>query len=148
MDALTLLKEDHDAVKELLTKLDGTTERGIKTREELFTRLRRDLEAHETIEEEILYPALKEHPKAKELVLEAYEEHHVVDLVMEELDGVPYDDEAGGRSSPSSRRTSSTTSKRRRGRCSGRLVRSSTRTSWKSSGRGCRLGSESWPSRW
>lgn len=96
MDALTLLQQDHDAVKKLLGELEGTTERGVKTREELFTRLRRDLHTHEAIEEEILYPALKEHPKAKELVLEAYEEHHVVDLVMEELDGVPYDDETWG----------------------------------------------------
>jgi hypothetical protein len=96
MDALALLQQDHDAVKKLLGELEGTTERGVKTREELFTRLRRDLHAHETIEEEILYPALKEHPKAKELVLEAYEEHHIVDLVMGELDGVPYDDETWG----------------------------------------------------
>ena len=51
---------------------------------------------HEAIEEEIFYPALKEHPKAKDLVLEAYEEHNVVDMVMAEIDGTPYDDETWG----------------------------------------------------
>jgi hemerythrin-like domain-containing protein len=96
MDAITLLKDDHDAVKGLLEKIDATTERGVKTREELFTRIQRDLEVHEAIEEEIFYPALKEHPKAKDLVLEAYEEHNVVDMVMEEIREVPYDDETWG----------------------------------------------------
>lgn len=95
-DALSLLEQDHRALKRLLAELDRTTERGVKTREELFARLRRDLEAHEAIEEEILYPALKEHPKAKELVLEAFEEHHVVDLVIGELEGVAFADETWG----------------------------------------------------
>ena len=96
MDALQLLKQDHEEVKGLLEKLDSTTERGVKTREELFTKVSRELEVHEAIEEEIFYPALKEHPKAKELVLEAYEEHHVVDNVMAEIRELPYDDEAWG----------------------------------------------------
>jgi len=96
MDAVTLLKDDHDTLKKILNDLDSTTERGVKTREELFTRVRRELEVHEAIEEEIFYPALKEHPKAKDLVLEAYEEHNVVDMVMAEIQDTPYDDEAWG----------------------------------------------------
>ena len=96
MDATKLLKEDHDRVKKMLNELDSTTERGVKTREELFTKLKRELVAHEQIEEEILYPALREHPKAKELVLEAYEEHHVVDVVIAEIEAVPFDDERWG----------------------------------------------------
>ena len=51
---------------------------------------------HEAIEEEIFYPALKEHPKTKEIALEGYEEHHVVDTVMAEIEGVAYDDEKWG----------------------------------------------------
>ena len=96
MDALTLLKEDHDKVKKMLDELESTTERGVKTREQLFTKIRRELEVHETIEEEILYPALKDHPKTKEIALEAYEEHHVVDTVMAEIEGLAYDDERWG----------------------------------------------------
>jgi hemerythrin-like domain-containing protein len=96
MDAITLLKDDHDTVKGILEKLDATTERGVKTREELFTRIKRELEVHEAIEEEVFYPALKEHPKAKELVLEAYEEHDVVDMVMAEIETVPFEDETWG----------------------------------------------------
>jgi hemerythrin-like domain-containing protein len=55
-----------------------------------------ELEVHEAIEEEISYPALKEHPKAKELVLEAYEEHNLVDMVVAEIDETPFDDETLG----------------------------------------------------
>ncbi|HEX2179600.1 MAG TPA: hemerythrin domain-containing protein, partial [Actinomycetota bacterium] len=93
MEATKLLKQDHDEVKKILDKLDSTTERGVKTREELFSKLKTEMEIHEAIEEEIFYPALKEHPKAKEIVLEGYEEHHVVDNIMGEISSTPYDDE-------------------------------------------------------
>jgi hemerythrin-like domain-containing protein len=96
MDALTMLKEDHDKVKGLLEQLGRTTERGVKTREELFTTIKSELTVHEIIEEEIFYPALKEHPKAKDIVLEAYEEHNVVDTIMGEMEQTPFDDETWG----------------------------------------------------
>ena len=96
MDVLTLLKEDHDRVKRLLEEGDSTTERGEKTRTEIFARLKTMLTAHEAMEEEVLYPALKAHPKAEELTLEAYEEHHVVDLILEELEITPVSDEQWG----------------------------------------------------
>jgi len=96
MDAMSLLKEDHRKVKKMLAELESTTERGVKTREELFTKVKQELVIHEAIEEEIFYPALKEHPKTKDIALEAYEEHHVVDTVMAEIEGVAYDDETWG----------------------------------------------------
>ena len=96
MDALRLLKEDHDRVKKLLAEIESTTERAVKKREELFARIKDELTVHEAIEEEIFYPALKEHPKAKEIVLEGYEEHHAVDVLVEELTEVPFDDETWG----------------------------------------------------
>ena len=96
MNALTLLTNDHDKMKKLLAQLEATTERGVKTREELFATIKCELTIHETIEEEIFYPALKSHPKAKDIVLEGYEEHHVVDLVMAELEGLDVSDESWG----------------------------------------------------
>ena len=96
MDAIQLLKDDHQKMKRLLNELDGTTERGAKTRQELFAKVKEELTVHETIEEEIFYPALKEHPKAKEIVLEAYEEHGVVDMVMADIETVSFEDETWG----------------------------------------------------
>jgi hemerythrin-like domain-containing protein len=96
MDAIALLKADHDKVKKLLTELESTTERGIKTRTELFDTIKTELTVHEIIEEEIFYPALKAHPKAVDIVLEGYEEHHVVDVLMGELEKLPVEDESWG----------------------------------------------------
>ena len=96
MDAIALLKADHDKVKRLLTELESTTERGVKTRAELFATLKGELTLHEIVEEEIFYPELKAHPKAKDIVLEGYQEHHVVDLLMGELEALPVDDETWG----------------------------------------------------
>jgi hemerythrin-like domain-containing protein len=93
---LKLLKDDHGKVKKLLGELESTTERGVKTRKDLFAKVKRELTVHEAIEEEIFYPALKEHPKTKEITLEAYEEHHVVDTVMAEIEAVAFDDETWG----------------------------------------------------
>ena len=96
MNALTLLEDDHKKMRKLLGELETTTERGVKTREELYATIKGELMVHEAIEEEIFYPALKEHPKAEDIVLEGYQEHHVVDLVMAELEGLPVDDESWG----------------------------------------------------
>ena len=96
MNALTMLEEDHAKVKDLLTQLESTTERGVKTRSELFATIKGELTLHETIEEEIFYPALKSHPKAMDIVLEGYEEHHVVDMLMSELEGMEVTDENWG----------------------------------------------------
>ncbi len=96
VDAISLLKQDHDKVKKVLSDLDATTERAVKTREELFAKVKQELQVHEAIEEEIFYPALKVHPKAKDLVLEAYEEHNVVDMVMAEIEEVSFEDERWG----------------------------------------------------
>ena len=96
MDAIALLKADHDKVKDLLAELESTTERGVKTRTELFATIKGELTVHEIIEEEIFYPELKAHPKAKDIVLEGFEEHHVVDLLMGELESLPVDDETWG----------------------------------------------------
>ncbi len=96
MDAISLLKQDHEKVKKLLEQLESTTERGVKTRSELFATIKGEMMVHEAIEEEIFYPELKAHPKAKDIVLEGYEEHHVVDLLMGELEQLDVTDESWG----------------------------------------------------
>jgi hemerythrin-like domain-containing protein len=96
MNAIALLEKDHKKMKSLLEDLEETTRRASKKREELFATIRVELQAHETIEEEIFYPALKQHPKAKDIVLEGYVEHHVADLIVNELASTPTTDEDWG----------------------------------------------------
>ena len=91
MNPLTLLRKDHREVKDLLKQ---ASDADTAQKQKLFEQIKSELQVHEAIEEEIFYPALKEHPKTKELALEAYEEHHVVDQVMSELDALSPDDEA------------------------------------------------------
>ncbi|MFL6300954.1 MAG: hemerythrin domain-containing protein [Terriglobales bacterium] len=85
MDVIKLLKEDHQRVKKMLSELEDTTERATKKREELFAEVQAELRLHELVEEEIVYPAFREQSKLKDIVLEGYEEHHVVDLIMDEI---------------------------------------------------------------
>jgi hemerythrin-like domain-containing protein len=96
MDAFELLKKDHEKVSGIFEKLDSTTERGVKTREELFTQLKQELDVHAHIEETILYPVLKESDETEDITLEAYEEHNVVKQLLAELEALPKDDETWG----------------------------------------------------
>ncbi len=91
MNSLTLLRKDHREVKELLKQSEDAD---TAQKQKLFEQIKSELQVHETIEEEIFYPALKEHAKTKELALEAYEEHQVVDQIMSELEQLSPDDEA------------------------------------------------------
>ena len=81
MDAVKLLKTDHEKMRSLLKDGESTRENDRKARRQVFLRLRDDLLIHERMEEDVLYPALKSHPKARDIVLEGYEEHHVADLI-------------------------------------------------------------------
>ena len=96
MNAIDLLTQDHDSVKELLEQLESTDESSTSKREDLFKRIKSEMQTHEAIEEEIFYPALKEHSEAKQVVLEGFEEHDVVDRLMGELTELPYDHERWG----------------------------------------------------
>ena len=96
MDALTLLEQDHQKVKKLMGEIEKTTERGAKTREELFTKLVQELTVHEKIEEQIFYPAVKDAAKTKkleEIVTESFEEHHFVNVVIAEIKETPFEAE-------------------------------------------------------
>jgi hemerythrin superfamily protein len=93
MKATDLLKKQHKEVKSLFKKLEGTD--NARMRRQLMTEIARALEGHTAIEEEIFYPAVRELPsrKAEKMVLEAYEEHHVVKLLLAELPQVNPEDE-------------------------------------------------------
>jgi hemerythrin-like domain-containing protein len=95
-DAIALLETDHRRLEDLLKRGEETTERAVKGRTELLKTLTTELNVHELIEEKVLYPALKAHPQAKEIVLEGYEEHHVADLIVKELEGLAKNDEQWG----------------------------------------------------
>lgn len=89
MNALDLIHEHHEQMKTLLDKTLKQNEPA--EREHLLDHLRSQLVIHERMEEEILYPALHKSERAKDIVLEGYEEHHVVDVLLDELMDIPPD---------------------------------------------------------
>ena len=52
MNAIELLKQDHEKVKKLLEEISDTTERAFKKRAELLSKIAMELEVHTTLEEE------------------------------------------------------------------------------------------------
>jgi hemerythrin superfamily protein len=93
MKATELLKKQHKEVKRLFKQIQSDSNG--RQRRQLLNEVARSLEGHTLIEEEIFYPAVRglETRKAEEMVLEAYEEHHVVKLVLAELPRVNPEDE-------------------------------------------------------
>jgi|tagenome__1003787_1003787.scaffolds.fasta_scaffold20493877_2 hemerythrin-like domain-containing protein len=93
MNAIKLLKQDHEKMKRLFKVLEDSAANSPRVRQETFEKLRQEISLHEEIEEKVLYPALKAHPTLKDIVLEGFEEHHVVDVILCEIEGVPFGDE-------------------------------------------------------
>ena len=93
MKASQLLKKQHREVEKLFATALKTEDP--KVRRRTMDEIKSALEHHTSIEEEIFYPAVRElgTKKAEEMIGEAYEEHHVVKLVLAELPTVdPADD--------------------------------------------------------
>ena len=90
MNAIDLLKADHEKVKAILSQLSESTDRALKKRGELLGKLEMEITIHTRLEEEILYPAFKEAGSKEEDIMyyEAKEEHRTVDsLVLPDLKG-------------------------------------------------------------
>jgi len=90
MDVLIFLNQEHDEVKDVFAKLEKT--KG-KQAQSLFEHLRDILSLHETMEETFFYPRLKQDKRAKDLILESYEEHHVLDVLLGEISQLGPSDE-------------------------------------------------------
>lgn len=88
MNAIEMLTKDHQIVRALLDELSSTTERAAKRRSDLLARIHQELQVHTALEEDILYPAIKQAGGKEEekLYYEAKEEHRTVDsLVLPDL---------------------------------------------------------------
>jgi len=91
MDALELLKQDHQKVKELLEEAEATE--GDKEQKEIFKQIKKELETHAQIEETVFYPAMEKHEELKDIVLESYEEHKQIKMLLREMEDLVSDSE-------------------------------------------------------
>jgi hemerythrin-like domain-containing protein len=87
MNIVSVLRKDHQKVKDLLKKIEKTTLS--RQRQKLFTELVKNLTPHEDFEEKKFYPMLIQAKKQKTKVMESYEEHHVADFIISELKKTP-----------------------------------------------------------
>lgn len=87
-DALQLLRDDHQKVKELFKEFENAGD--ATTRKRIADTVIRELEVHTMIEEEFFYPVVRrQQGDTSEMMNEATEEHHVADLLIAELRDMP-----------------------------------------------------------
>lgn len=85
-DAIVLLKEDHKEIRGLFRKFQQTGEDASTRQGQIVERILEALTVHTYIENEVMYPQVRELlPDLGEDVLESYEEHHVADVLCAEL---------------------------------------------------------------
>ena len=84
MDPVALLKEDHTKVKGMFQQFENAKERPDEMKR-IADQAIMELQIHSMIEEELFYPALRRGQETEEILNEAEEEHHVVDLLIDEL---------------------------------------------------------------
>lgn len=89
-DVFELLKADHRRVEELFSQFEEADKR---SRAGIAEEVLRELAIHTAVEEELVYPAIREVLEEEDIIDEAEEEHHVAKLLMKELSKMKPGDE-------------------------------------------------------
>jgi hemerythrin superfamily protein len=88
MKVTVLLRNDHEGISALFDKYrKPNAARAQNGKRELFNEIRRELQIHSQMEQEIFYPALRTTSSARavELMDEAEQEHQAMEQLLEEL---------------------------------------------------------------
>jgi hemerythrin-like domain-containing protein len=92
MDAVTLLKQDHEKVKKAFKEFEKMDHEDTAAMKELVVQVCNELKVHTTIEEEIFYPAAREAIEDDDLMNEAKVEHESAKQLIEQLEGMEASD--------------------------------------------------------
>jgi len=91
-NAIAMLKEDHDTVKDLFKRFEETN--GPATKAKIVAEALMALKVHATVEEELFYPAVRQSIEDEEGIMdEADEEHHVAKVLIAELEKMTGDED-------------------------------------------------------
>lgn len=84
---IEIIKQDHRMVESLFKKYEDLADDALETKEELVSKLIRELKLHTEMEEKLFYPRLKEAFTKEEdkMLSEAYVEHDVAKRLLEKL---------------------------------------------------------------
>lgn len=96
MTIFEILKTDHRKVSALLKLTDRASEEQSNQRQMLFDKFVEEFALHADCEEKILYPTLETKEKTRELALEAYEEHKIVEHLIKQISDLSPSQEAWG----------------------------------------------------
>lgn len=87
MDAIELLTQQHRETEDLFERFEQTSDP--EQQQDIATTAIKELRLHTAIEEEIFYPAVREQGgELEQDVLEDLEEHHAVETLLDELEGM------------------------------------------------------------
>jgi len=93
-DATVLLKNDHKEILKAFKDFEKAGDRAFDALGRLVDRIIELLTVHTYLENEVMYPRVRELlPEVEDDVLESYEEHHVADLLVMELAAMKPEDE-------------------------------------------------------
>jgi hemerythrin-like domain-containing protein len=93
-DAIVVLKEDHKQILKTFKDFEKAGENATAAKGKLVDKIIEQLTVHTYIENEVMYPRVRELlPDLEDDVLESYEEHHVADLLVMELSTMRPSDE-------------------------------------------------------
>lgn len=79
-----LLRRDHERFQEMLSQIVEFDLDDLREARDIFKELTVELKAHTEAEQKSFYDALKKFDETERDIMEAEEEHHIVDVVMEE----------------------------------------------------------------
>ncbi len=91
MNAITMLKDDHNRVKDLFTKIEPARNR--TERRKLFNEIRSELLLHMELEETQFYPLFSENREFGDLIDEALDEHQEIKDIIAEMRGTRDDND-------------------------------------------------------
>ena len=93
-DAIVILKDEHQQVRKAFDAFEQAGEKAYAAKSKAVDRMIELLTVHTYIENEVMYPRVRELlPDLEDDVLESYEEHHVADLLVVELAAMKPEDE-------------------------------------------------------
>src|SRR4051812_17563159 len=81
------LREDHERLRSLFSQFEQGDER---RKREIATECIELITIHDQVEKKILYPYAEELPRTRDVVLRAKEAHHVVNILLFELNAMPF----------------------------------------------------------
>ena len=86
MNALNLLKKDHESVRTLFSRFERTSKTDLERRNDLLAQIRREIQIHSRSEEEIFYPALKAlNGEGRQLVSQALNDHKDINDLLTQI---------------------------------------------------------------